>query len=193
MQKLLYIAIGAAAAAAIILLADFIQKDTAASVNGVDIGKDELYEEIVKTDGGETLNTMISNEIIRQEAEKEEIEITQEELDAEMAVYQESYGGEEELQSAVEASGLTMADLTEEMENYLKIEKLIGPDIEISDEEIETYFEENKDSFGEDEEAKLEDHKEEIKNILFDEAVNAEYSVWLAEKQESYDIETELN
>ncbi|WP_203338874.1 peptidylprolyl isomerase [Planococcus beijingensis] len=282
MKKFYYIAIGAVAAAAIIMLVAFSGDETVASVGDTKITKDALYEKMAASTGPATLEALISNEVVNQEADKAGIEVTQKELDAEMAVYEESYGGTEALEQALTASGMTMADLKEEMDIYLKVEKIVGPDIKISDEQIKTYFEENKDSFNQpsqveashilvateeeadevkaklddgsdfaemaaeystdtsnaenggalgafgagemapefeeaafsmevDEisepvqtdygfhiiqmtgktaavEANLEDSKEQIKETLFDEALNTKYAEWLAEKTESYDI-----
>lgn len=287
MKKLMYMAIGVIAVVAIFMVTGFIKGDAVATVNGTTIDKEELYEQMVKTSGTETLDLMISDEIIKQEAEKAEIEVTQEEIDAELSAYEENYGGAEALQAAIEASGMTMDDLLAEMETYLKIEKLIGPELDISDEAVAAYFEENKESFAQEEqveashilvetqeaadevagkladgedfaelvteysidtatletggelgafgkgemavefeeaafsmeegevsepvetdygfhiikvtgktaavEANLEDHQEEIKEILFDEALSTQYATWLAEKQESYDIQINLN
>ena len=287
MKQAMYIAIGIIAASAIFLLVGFNKGEVIATVNGNEIEKDALYEQMVKTSGTEALDIMISDEIIRQEAEKADIEITQEDLDAELAEYEELYGGAEGLAAAIEGSGLTMEDLENEMQTFLKIEKLIGPDIEITDEAIETYFDENKEllgqsatveashiltetkeqadevaqkladggdfaelateysvdtasaeiggelgSFGTGEmaaefeeaafsmepdeisdpvetdygfhiikvtgkteavEATLEDNKEQIREMLFEEALNAQYATWIAEKQASYEIENKLN
>ncbi|HSP23495.1 MAG TPA: peptidylprolyl isomerase [Planococcus sp. (in: firmicutes)] len=151
MKKAIYIAIGVIVASAIFLLMSFNQNDKVASVNGKEISKDELYAQMLKTSGTETLDLMISNEIIRQEAEKEDISVTDEEVAAEIAVYEEQYGGAEELESALAASGMTVEALKEEIQTYVKIEKLIGPGIKITEEQIQTYFDENKDSLGQSE------------------------------------------
>lgn len=287
MKQAMYIAIGVIAASVVFLLAGFNKGEVVATVDGSEIEKDALYEQMVKTSGSEALDIMISNEIIRQEADKADIKITQEELDAELVEYEENYGGAEGLAAAIEGSGLTMEDLENEMKTFLKIEKLIGPDIEITDEAIETYFKENKESLGQsatveashiltetkeqaDEvakkladgsdfaelaaeysidtataenggelgsfgtgemapafeeaafamepeeisapvetefgfhiikvtdkteatEATLEESKEQIKEILFEETLNAKYASWLAEKQAAYNIENKLN
>ena len=287
MKKAIYIAIGVIAASTIFLLMSFGQNDGVASVNGKEISKDELYAQMLKTNGTEALDLMISDEIIRQEAEKEDITVSEEEIAAEIAVYEEQYGGAEELESALAASGMTVESLKEEVQTYVKIEKLIGPGIEITDEQIQTYFDENKDSLGQSEqveashiltatkeeaeeveaklaeggdfaklakeystdtasaknggelgtfgagemapefeeaafamkvddiskpvetefgfhiikvtgkteaaEATLENSKEEIKELLFEEQLNSEYTTWLSEKQASYDIENTLS
>jgi foldase protein PrsA len=147
MKKAMYIAIGAVLAAAIFLLAGFMEKDAVASVNGTDIDKDALYDKMVASNGAATLDAMISDEIVKQEAKKADVKVTQDEIDAEMKTYEEQYGGAEALESAIASSGMTVDQLEGEMENYLLIEKLIGPDIKITDEQIETYFKENKESF----------------------------------------------
>ncbi|WP_416145449.1 peptidylprolyl isomerase [Planococcus koreensis] len=287
MKKAIYIAIGVIAASAIFLLMSFGQNNGVASVNGKEISKDELYAQMLKTNGTETLDLMISEEIVRQEAEKEDITVSDEEIEAEIAVYEEQYGGAEELDSALAASGMTVESLKEEVQTYVKIEKLIGPGIEITDEQIQTYFDENKESLGQSEqveashiltatkeeaeevqaklaeggdfaelakeystdtasaenggelgafgagemapafeeaafamkvddiskpvetefgfhiikvtgkteaaEATLENSKEEIKELLFEEQLNSEYTTWLSEKQASYDIENTLS
>jgi foldase protein PrsA len=41
-------------------------------------------------------------------------------------------------------------------------------------------------------EAVLDDHKEEIKDILFDQALQTEYGTWLEEQKEEYQIENLL-
>lgn len=286
MKKMIYISIGVLAATAIFILAAFNGDETVAKVGDREITKDALYEKLVATSGAATLDVMISNEVVDQEAEKAKVEVTQEEIDAEMAVYEEQYGGAEGLEEALASSGMSTADLEEEMKIYLKVEKIIGPDIEITDEQMSTYFEENKEAFeqsskveanhilvetqaeadevkaklddGSDfselaaeysidesnaenggalgefgagemapefeeaafsmeadeisepvetdygfhiiqvtskteaKEATLEDSKEQIKEILFDEALNTKYAEWLAEKIESYNIVNKL-
>lgn len=147
MKKFLYIAIGVLAATAIFIIMGFTEDKSVASVGDAEITKEALYDEMVASAGAATLDAMISNEVVNQEADKAGIEVTEEELEAEMTVYEESYGGAEALEQALTASGMSIADLKEEMETYLKIEKIIGPDIEITDEQIQTYFEENKESF----------------------------------------------
>lgn len=286
MKKMIYISIGVLAATAIFILAAFNGDETVAKVGDREITKEALYEKLVATSGAATLDVMISNEVVDQEAEKAKVKVTQDEIDEEMAVYEEQYGGAEGLAEALATSGMSIADLEEEMKTYLKVEKIIGPDIEITDEQMSTYFEENKESleqgskveashilvetqeeadevksklddgsdfaelaaeysidtsnaenggalgeFGagemtpefeeaafslkvdeiskpvetdygfhiiqvtsktEAKEATLEDNKEQIKETLFDEALNTKYAEWLAEKIESYNIVNKL-
>ncbi|MBN8202215.1 peptidylprolyl isomerase [Bacillus sp. NTK034] len=139
--------IGAAAA----IFFTIIEDDAAATVNGEKISRDELHERLVGQYGQELLDSLITEKVIDQEAKKENVKVTQEEIDEEKAVYAESYGGEDALKQTLESSGLSMADFEEDIESYLATKKLLEPRIEISEEDMKTYFDENKESFAQEE------------------------------------------
>lgn len=143
--------IGLVITAAVIglLITGFSRSDAVAEVGDETITKDELYDEMAASSGEAALDTMITEKVVNAEAEKAEVEITQKEIDEEKATLEESYGGAEALESAVSQSGLEMEDLEKQIETTLKVEKLMEADISVSDEEIETYYDENKDELGE--------------------------------------------
>ncbi|WP_282173297.1 peptidylprolyl isomerase [Cytobacillus firmus] len=151
-KKVLYWILGSlltiGAAAAIFFT---IQDDAAATVNGEKISRDELHKRLVDQYGQELLDSLITEKVIDQEAKKENVKVTQEEIDEEKAVYAESYGGEDALKQTLESSGLTMADFEEDIKSYLATKKLLEPRIEISEEDMKAYFDENKDSFAQEE------------------------------------------
>lgn len=159
---------GLALILAVFLIATaFSNKDVVASVNGVSISKEELYSTLVKQYGASSLSALIDNKIIEQEADKKDITITDKEITEELQTYIDSYGGEEAFQSALEQSGLTENDVKSDVENYLKIEKLLEPEIKVTEEEMKTYFDENKESFNEQEQV-------EASHILVDDKKTAE-------------------
>ncbi|WP_404323364.1 peptidylprolyl isomerase [Cytobacillus firmus] len=141
------VTIGAAAAVFFTIKED----DAAATVNGEEISRDELHERLVDQYGQELLDSLITEKVIDQEAKKENVKVTQKEIDEEKAVYAESYGGEDALKQTLESSGLSMADFEEDIESYLATKKLLEPRIEISEEDMKAYFDENKDSFAQEE------------------------------------------
>lgn len=69
------------------------EDDAAATVNGEEISRDELHERLVDQYGQELLDSLITEKVIDQEAKKENVKVTQNEIDEEKAVYAESYGG----------------------------------------------------------------------------------------------------
>lgn len=138
----------------LLLTMAFSKKDTAASINGEEISKEELYSKLTDLYGKDTLDSLVTNKMIEMEAKKEKVKVTGNEIDEELTKLQESYGGEEAFTSALEQNNVSMDKIREDIEFYLLAEKLIEPDISITDEEMKTYFEENKDSFDEKEQVK---------------------------------------
>lgn len=119
-----------------------------ASVNGEKISEDELQEALMAQYGSEAVDALVMEKILEMEIEKEGIEVSQAEIDEEMKTYAEYYGGEEALQEVAETSGIDLSEVEEDLETYLATNKLLEKRIEITEEEMKTYFEENKDQFA---------------------------------------------
>lgn len=127
-----------------------LTKDKAiAKINGEAISKDELYDEMVKQYGPVTVEKIISDKIVALEAKKQKISISDADLNAEVDKLKESYGGEDVFNQMLKSNNTSLNALKEDLENYLTLRKLLEPQIEITDEELKKYFDENKDSFGE--------------------------------------------
>lgn len=121
---------------------------TIASIDGEKINKDELYDALVAGYGADTLDLLITNKLVELEAEKAGIKIKDEEIQKEIDVMVESYGDEKSLKEQLEASGSSMDALKKDIVVYLQTKKLVEPRITITDDEISTYFEDNKDTFA---------------------------------------------
>ncbi|MGQ4667116.1 peptidylprolyl isomerase [Metabacillus halosaccharovorans] len=124
------------------------RSDVVAKVGSESLTKDDLYTFFVEQNGEAALDTLITKNLINQEVEKEKITVSSKEIDAELQELIDSYGGEETFEQQLTSSGLTQDDIKEDIEVNLKIEKLLEPQIEITEEEMQTYFDENKDSFA---------------------------------------------
>ncbi len=150
-------------------------QDVVASVNGEDITKDELYDLMVKQNGQQALDALISQKIIELEAKKQKVTVSDADVQKEMEKYYETYGGQEAFKQALEASGYSMDDIKKEMALSLKINKLLEPRIKITEEEMKKYFEENKEQFAQPKQVKAshilvetEEKANEIKKKLAD-------------------------
>lgn len=180
-KKLVFV-IGVLILAIGVFLSLALSKDKAiAKIDGDAISKDELYDVMVKQYGAATVEQLIADKIVASEAKKQKITISDEELNKEVDKLKESYGGEEGFEQVLASNNTTVDVLKEDLKNYLTMRKLIEPQIEITDEELKTYFDENKDSLGEAEQVKashilIEDEStaKEIKQKLADGADFAE-------------------
>lgn len=121
---------------------------TIASIDGEKINEDELYDALVAGYGADTLDLLITNKLVELEAEKARIKIKDEEIQKEIDVMVESYGDEKSLKEQLEASGSSMDALKKDIVVYLQTKKLVEPRITVTDDEISTYFEDNKDTFA---------------------------------------------
>ena len=169
--------------------------ETVATVGDEKITKDELYDVLVQSSGKAALDSMIDKKVIALELEKKKVKVTDKEVDAELAKYVDSGGGQEGFTAALEQIGVTEKQFKEDITEFLAIQKVLEPGKEVTDEKIKAYFEENKASFQVEGEAEpvLADHKETIKLLLSDQELQAKYVKWLEKARSSYEIENSLS
>lgn len=102
----------------------------------------------------QVLEALVEEKVLYLEAEKKGLIPTQEELDKEVAErtaeIQEAWGGEESFKQAKEYYGYTDETFKEFLENQVVIQKVkddMFKDINITDDQINKYYEEHKDEF----------------------------------------------
>ena len=125
--------------------------DYVAKVDGEKILQTELDEALRDQYGAAVLDTLITNKIVELEAEKQNIMVTDEDIQAEYDELVESYGGEDAIKAVYEANGLTEAAVKKNIRTYQLTKNVIAASLDITDEEIEQYFEDNKDLYGQEE------------------------------------------
>ena len=121
---------------------------TVATVNDEVITEGELNHLLQSQYGLSTLDALITNKIVELEAEKLDITLTDEEIEEEYNEYAQSYGGEDALLKAIKTYNMTKEDIIKDIKIYLLTLKVMEDYIGITDEDVKTYFEENKDSFS---------------------------------------------
>ncbi|MFS0880315.1 peptidylprolyl isomerase [Metabacillus niabensis] len=150
--------LGILAVLVVVAIAVFIflstKSDVVAKVGKESITKDDLYTYFVEQNGEAALDSLITKNIIEQEAEKQKVKITDKEIDEELKKTVDSVGGEEAFQSVLASNGISEDDLKENIKTNLQIEKLLESKIKITDEEMKTFFDENKAEFAKEEQVK---------------------------------------
>ena len=141
------------AGGAVTLLAQS-QDDVVAWVNGEPITRDELYEEMVRYVGTQVLDEMILIKLVRQEAAQRGVQVSDDDVAAELATIEEDVGGPEQLQSVLQMYNMTYDDLKQQVTLNLLLRALVGPEIEVTEDEIRSYFDENRERLGQPEQVR---------------------------------------
>ncbi|MGG1634002.1 peptidylprolyl isomerase [Paenibacillus sp. NRS-1760] len=122
--------------------------ETVATVNGVNIGKDRLYDELVKAGGPATLENIITQELIVQEAEANNVKVTDADVDAEIALIKKSFGTDEQFNAALAQYNMTLENLKSDTKINLTIRKVLEPKTDVTAEEIQQFYDTNKAALG---------------------------------------------
>jgi peptidyl-prolyl cis-trans isomerase C len=147
---------------------DPADETVALTVNGVDVTKGEIAEEVARLSRQfgrmdpqqvgqmqgalqeQATDNLISRILLEQQVKKEGIEVKQEDVDARMAEIRASVGSEEELANRLAMMGMTVELLEQEMWTGLAVEKLIAehsPVAEVTDDEVRAYYDDNPGQF----------------------------------------------
>jgi len=152
-----------------------LAEDVAAEVGGVQITRAQLDEQLDKiqqqlgeqvpseesdpegfdTYRREVLDYLVTLEIVTQKAAEAGVEVTEAEIDEQLAKLKEPYGGDEaKFEQAIAQQNLSLEELRENLRQQGLITKMIeevNKDIEVSDEEVAAFYEEQKQELSVDE------------------------------------------
>lgn len=117
-----------------------------ASVNGETISQSELYQELIATQGTKALDRLIVAKLVDQAAKASGKDVTEADIDAEVAAIRRNLGGWA-FQQALRENGLTMDGLRRSIRTNLQARAVVGEQITVSDEEVEAYFKRNQVNF----------------------------------------------
>jgi len=117
-----------------------------ASVNGQLINRLSVIKELEKQGGKATLDTIVLKTVISQEAKKRKIDISQKEMDTELAKIEKNVTSQgTTLDSLLAQQGMTKSDLTNEIKLQLLVTKMVDSNITIADKEIDDYLASQKE------------------------------------------------
>jgi len=161
--------------------------ETVAVVNGRAITREQLYDEMYGRIGPETLQQMIDRILVLEEARRQGVEVTQQEIGAEInRMVAEQYSSEQEFLQALSYYGMTREQLEKEWEVYLAARKVLLPRIQVSEEEVQSYFRENRHEFDEEESVRLRQivvgTEDEARKVLAELKAGADFATLARER-----------
>ncbi len=148
------------------------------------------------------LDNLIDQTIQQQKIEELGIEVTEEEVQSEIDTIIENnkqFKDEKALEDYLKNNqNMSLADFKSRMKEGLRSQKLrdeVTGDLSVSDEEVSSYYEKNKQSFTDQEGnvKPLEDVRSQIKNTLLNQKKSEAFSSWLEQARKEAEVEKFLD
>jgi len=147
------------------------------TVNKSPITRWELNSKMAEKYATQTFEEIVSERLLAENLKKNNIVVTDKEVQDELAKIKAQYGGEEQFKTAIAQFGMTEAKALQSIKQSIGLKKLIEAlnKIEITDDAIAKYFTDNASSYTG---KKLEDVKAEIKDTLLQQEIYTKSQEW---------------
>ncbi|MDX6153426.1 peptidylprolyl isomerase [Marinococcus sp. PL1-022] len=126
------------------------ESNTIVEVNGESISEQELMDDLKENYGENALNNLVQQKVLNNKAE--ELEISDKQVNKEFKSMKEQYGiddNDQFLQTIQQNMGVQVESIKAFKEQYVKpqlvVEELGSQDVEVTEEEMKNYYDENKE------------------------------------------------
>lgn len=172
--------------AAIVLVGLYLFKNKSlvmvATVDGTPIWRPAFEERIISDSGSRTLDSMVTEQIILNEATKRNIQVTDADIDQKLQDIEKTLPAGTTLEAAIAGQGMTMATLKKQLHLQLLIEKMLSAQIKVTDAEVTSYIDQNREFLTASDEAGL---KTEAKAALENQKKNTQFQKLLETLQKN--------
>jgi foldase protein PrsA len=119
-------------------------------VNGVPIRRSEVVERLLKRYGAQTVDEMVDELLLRQAAAAGKVTAPDAEVERRLARVRSQFGSPELFLSQLEQAGTTVSRLKVDLADEIVRERLVAKasNLSVSDAELKSSFDENKDKLG---------------------------------------------
>lgn len=164
----------------------------AATVNNQPISRAKLVRELETRYGEQVLDTLITQKLVEQAANEQNITVTDEEINQQI----------EEIRTQVELQGSTLEDalamqgqteenLREGVRYSIMVEKLFEGQAQVTEEEVRAYYDQNQEFYGE--ETTYEDVSANIREQMVQQQLSGRFQQWLMERRDEATIRQFVN
>jgi foldase protein PrsA len=158
----------------------------AATVNGQPITRYEIVKELEAQGGKQTLNNLVTEKLIQQEAKKQNVTVDQKEVDNEIKKLDDSLKKQgQSLNDVLTARGLTHDGLEKQIRIQKIIEKLLGKSVTVSDSDVNKYIETNKQMYPDGATAQV---KTQVKDQLKQQKLSEKFQTWISDLEKKAKI-----
>ncbi|OGG04114.1 hypothetical protein A2Z33_03040 [Candidatus Gottesmanbacteria bacterium RBG_16_52_11] len=156
-----------------------------ALVDGKPIFSWQLQKELSQRFGKQMLEGMITEKLIRNEAQKAGVGISQEDINARQQEMIANIGGQVSIDDLLKYQGLTREEFDTQTRMQLLVEKLLGREYTITDTDIDNYIATNRARLVSTTAADL---REESRRMLMDQFLGKRIQPWFTEIKEKANI-----
>lgn len=158
----------------------------AAMVNGQPIARTTIIHELEKQAGKRALESLITKELVLQEAKKRNVTVSQKELDEEGKKIKASIESQgQSLDAMLASQGMTKQDYLEEVRLQKLLQKMVG-EVKVTDAEVEKFMQSNSQMMTEG--TNTEEMKKSLKQSLEQEKLNQKYQTFIADLKKTAKI-----
>ncbi|HSV95046.1 MAG TPA: SurA N-terminal domain-containing protein [Spirochaetia bacterium] len=152
----------------------------AGTVNKTPVSRWELNAKMAEKYADQTFEEIVSEKLLQENLKKNNIVVTDKEVQDELAKIKIQYGGEEQFKAALTQFGMTEEKALQSIEQSIGLKKLIESSgkIEITDVAVSQYFTDNKASYAD---KKLDEVADEIKEILYQQDIYTKSQEWYSQ------------
>jgi len=145
----------------------------AATVNGNPISRLSVINELEGRSGKAALDSLIIKKLINDEFAAKNLSINEGDVDSKVKEIEDQLKVQgQTLESALSVEGMSVAALREQIRIQLKLEKLAEAEVNISDEDVNRYIEENKIPIEKEKEAEAKNQiKEQLRQQKLQEVI----------------------
>ena len=163
----------------------------AATVNGSPIMRLAVIQKLEKTSGKNLLDSLINEKLIQNEARAKNIRVGDDEINYQIKAIENQVATQgNTLDAALAEAGMSMDDLKKQIIFQKEIEKLLADKINVTDEEVRQYIEDNKIPIPQGQEATIAD---QIKNEIRNQKLNTEVQALIANLKSKAKIQRFVN
>lgn len=158
-----------------------------AIVNGQPVTRYEVIRDLENQAGQGTVDALVSKRLVRMEAEKMGITISQSNIDARIKTIEDDLKSSgQTLDELLKAQGVTRAEVEEQTELQLMLKKLLADKVKVSDSEVDAALEQQKD--GKPDDMSDAEFKKQIRSSLEEQKFAFEAQSYIQELQNKADI-----
>lgn len=149
-----------------------------AVINGKPVFRYELNKKLTDNFGKETLENLIVEKLVAEEANKQKVTVTEEEINAEVDKLAESLGEETKIEDVLAFQGISLEDFRHQLKLRLQVNKILEKEITISEEEIDSFIKDNASALVATDEA---EKRAEARAVIKEQKIGEKIQVWVSD------------